>query len=74
MPDMVCMSELQFKVIEVTVIKLKNWLDYSKNIVSCLQDDNLKLVKEVERLEKQILSDQYAQIFKIEQEQKQLTL
>ena len=72
--DMVCMTEQQLAVINNTVVKLKGWLDYSKNIVACLQDDNLKLVKENEQLRKQIMADQHGRIFKIQQEQKQLRL
>ena len=72
--DMVCMSEAQLQQIVTGVEKLKGWLNYSKTIVSCLQDDNLKLVKKVERLEKQICADQHARIFQISQERKLLTL
>ena len=72
--DMVCMTEIQLQQIVVGVEKLKGWLDYSKNIVSCLQNDNSKLVKENEQLKKQICADQYARIFKINQERKLLTL
>ena len=72
--DMVCMTEFQFQQIKGTVNKLKGWLDYSKNIVDCLQSDNLKLVRKVEQLEKQIKADQYGQIFRINQEHKLLTL
>ena len=72
--DMVCMTEIQLQQIVVGVEKLKGWLNYSKNIVSCLQSDNSKLVKKVEQLEKQLCADQHTQIFKIEQEHKLLTL
>lgn len=74
MADVICLTQKQVYTIVTGVEKLKGWLDYSKNIVSCLQDDNLKLVRKVEQLEKQIISDQRAQIFKIEQEHKLLTL
>jgi hypothetical protein len=74
MADLVCLTQKQVYVIITGVEKLKGWLDYSKNIVSCLQDDNLKLTRENEQLKKQIRADQYGQIFRIEREQKQLTL
>ncbi len=74
MPDMVCLTRKQVYVIVTGVEKLKGWLDYSKTIVSCLEKDNLKLIKKVEQLEKQIMADQYAQIFKIQEKQKLLTL
>ena len=74
MADLVCLTQKQVYSIVTGVEKLKGWLNYSKNIVECLQNDNSKLVKKVEQLEKQIRADQYAQIFKIEQEQKLLTL
>jgi hypothetical protein len=72
--DMVCMSEGQYQTLLAGVEKLKGWLTYSKTIVTCLQDDNLVLTRENEQLKKQIISDQRAQIFKIDREQKQLTL
>ena len=71
---MICMTEIQLQQIVVGVEKLKGWLTYSETIVSCLQNDNSKLVKKVKQLEKQISADQYGQIFRIEQEHKLLTL
>lgn len=72
--DIVCMTEQQLQHLVAGVEKLKGWLSYSKAIVSCLQDDNSKLVKENEQLRKQIMADQHGRIFKINQERKLLTL
>lgn len=74
MPDIVCMTERQLGTIVAHVTKLKGWLTYSKTIVSCLEQDNLKLVRENEQLKKQIRADQYGQIFRINQERKLLAL